>query len=88
MRGRPGVGLGWVRRGRGARGEQAERIGRGEQVPASGVLLLQLLGFVFDLLCSRVDRPDPQLAGQHALPGIGIAKPVGRLNQSLPSLQH
>jgi hypothetical protein len=47
-----------------------------------------MLGFVFDLLCSRFDRPDPQLAGQHALPVIGVATPVERRNQPLPSLQY
>ena len=73
------VWLGCDRWGRVGIGRKAERIHGGEQLPASGVLLPQLLGFFLDLLGlvphlqdfslelprSLVDLPHPQLALPH-----------------------
>ena len=64
--------------GRGALGRKAEGIDRGEQLPASGILLPQLLGFVLDLLRSRVflrDQADGKAADR--LGGTKAIQPEG-----------
>ncbi|MFM1800035.1 MAG: hypothetical protein RLZZ117_2313 [Cyanobacteriota bacterium] len=84
------VWLGCDRWGRVGIGRKAERIHGGEPLPASGVLLPQLLGFFLDLLGlvphlqdfslelprSLIDLPHPPLVLHLALLVAWIATPV------------
>ena len=66
-RGRLGAGLGCYRWDRGGLGRKAERIDLGEQLPAPGVLLPQLLGLLPLLLDLALELPHPQLVLNPAL---------------------
>jgi len=70
-RGRLGAGLSCYRWDRGGLGRKAERIDLGEQLPAPGVLLPQLLGLALELF-------HPLLVQHDALLVVGIPTPIQR----------
>jgi len=86
--GRFGAWFDWCLRDQGGLGRKAERIDRGEQLPAFDVLLPQLLvllpqllGFVLYLLRSLFDLLHPPFVLHLALFVTGIPSPVERRQQ-------